>query len=104
MLKRLLIGALLMLASSIHPLYADYSDLQPIAATIENDQITIHVENPTATAESARMQVAVRLANGSTAVLTSAPLTVPGSTTSTVTVSAANTVSEILDDPQPISP
>ena len=104
MLKRLSIGASLLIASSIHPVFADYSDLQTVAATVEDQQIAVQVLNPTSTAESARVQVTVRVADGSTEVLTTAPVTVPGSSTSTVSVSATTTVVAIIEDPQPIGP
>jgi len=102
MLKRLLIGALLLLASSRNPLFADSSDLQLVVTTVQNDQVTFQVDNPNTSTESAvRIQVSVRVADGSTELLTSSSVTVPGSSTATVTVSASETIVEILDDPQP---
>jgi hypothetical protein len=101
MLKKLSIFALLLLASSLHPLFADPSDLQLVATTVDDDQITFQVGNPNTSTDSARIQVSVRVADGSIEVLTSSTVTVAGSSTSTVTVSATDTIVEILDDPQP---
>jgi hypothetical protein len=103
MMKRLL-GALLLLASVFQPLFASYSDLQLVNATIANDQITFQVHNPNTSAESARIQVTVRFADNSTTTLTSSVVTVAGLATSTVTVSAPHTIVTVTDDPQPVLP
>ena len=104
MLKRLLTGALLLLASTFSPLMADYTDLQPVATAVVNNQITIQVDNPNTSAESARIQVAVRVADGATEVLTTSTVTVAGTATLSVTVSATQPIVGIIDDPDPISP
>jgi hypothetical protein len=104
MQKRLFIGALLLRATTFQPLFADYSELQLVGATVAINQVTLQVANPQTSTESARIQVAVRVADGSTEVLTTTTVTVPGSATSTVTVSAPAAIVEILDDPQPIGP
>ena len=104
MLRRFLIGAALALASSCLPLLADYSDLQPIVAAVENDRVTLQLANPTPGAEEARIRVEVKLDDGSIEVLTTAAVTVPGSGISTLTVPASGPIVEIIDDPQPISP
>lgn len=102
MLKRLLLGVLFLLASAFQPLFADPSDLQVVATTVQSDQITFQVGNTNASAESAQIQVTVRVTGGSIEVLTTPTLTVPGSATSAVTVSASDTIIEIIDDPEPI--
>lgn len=104
MLKRIFIGASLLLASSIHPLFADYSDLQTVAAAVQDNQIAVQLQNTNSTAESARIQVAVRVQSGSVEILTIPTVTVPGSGTAVVTASASAPIVQIIDDPQPISP
>ena len=105
MLKRLLIGSCsLLLASSIHPLFADYSDLETVAATVEGDRVAVQVQNPTSTAETARIQVAVRVEDGSIEVLTIPTVTVQASSSAVVTASASAPIVAIIDDPEPISP
>jgi hypothetical protein len=104
MLRRLLVCVSLLLASAFQPSFADPSDLQLVSTTVENNQVAFQVGNPSTSAESARLQVSVRVADGSTEVLTTSTVTVPGSTTSIVTVSASTTIVQIIDDPEPISP
>lgn len=104
MLRKLLVAVLLLIASSLYPLFADYSDLQTVGATVQDNQVTVQVHNPTTTTEAARIQVSVRVDDGSTEVLTVPTVTVDGSVTVSVTASASKTIVEILDDPQPISP
>ena len=104
MLRRLLIGLALLLISGFQPSFADPSDLQVVGTNVQTDQVTVQVENPTASAESVRIQVSVRVADGSSRVLTTSTVTVPGSATSTVSVSAGDTIVQIIDDPEPISP
>jgi hypothetical protein len=104
MLRRLFVGAALLLASSFQPLFADASDVRVVGTTVVDSQITFQIQNSNSTAEPVRVQVAVRVADGSTDVLTTTTVTVPASATTTVTVSAADTVVEIIDDPNPVSP
>jgi hypothetical protein len=104
MLRRLFVGAALLLASSFQPLFADASDVRVVGTTVVDSQITVEVANPNSTAEPVRIQVAVRVADGSTQVLTSTPVTVPGSATASVSVSANDTVVGLVDEPDPVSP
>jgi hypothetical protein len=104
MSRKLSYGLALSLALGATPLMADYSDVQLVGTTVANQHVTVQVGNPNASAESVRIQVVVRVADGSTEVLTTSTVTVAGSSTSSVSVSAANTIVAIIDDPEPISP
>ena len=101
MFKRLLIGLLLVLPSSIQPLLADPTDLQATTAAVADDQIVIQIDNPNETAESASIQVAVKVEGGSTEVLTVPTVTVGASSTVFVTARASAAIVQIIDDPQP---
>ena len=101
MLKRLLFGALLLLVSTFQPLRADPTDLQATTAGVAVDQIVIQVDNPSTTAESAGIQVTVKVEGGSTEVLTIPTVTVEASSTVLVSARASAPIVQIIDDPQP---
>ena len=104
MMKRLLLCAAVLLALPIRPLRADYTDLQPTTAAVVDDLIIIQVDNPNTTAESASIQVAVQVEDGSTEILTTATVTVDGSSTVFVSARASAPIVQIIDEPDPISP
>jgi hypothetical protein len=104
MSRKFFVGTSVLLASSVFPLLADYTDLQPTAAAVENDRVIVQVDNPNAVTETARIQITVRVADGSIESLTVPTVTVQASSSTLVTASASATIVQIIDDPQPISP
>ena len=98
----LLTSAITLLAASL--CLAAYSDLVCTVQDVAGDTVSVSVHNPTASPETARVRMTVRLVGGNSETLTSGNVTVSSSATSSVEVRASQSISVILEGPEPISP
>ena len=104
MLKRTLVSVFVLCLATSGVLWADSTDLQVVGANISGNQVSVTVDNPNASPETARVLVSVRLVDGTTPTLVTSTVTVNGGATSTVSVISTQEILEIVEDPQPISP
>jgi hypothetical protein len=84
------------------PALAEYSDLEATLNGLSGKTVTVSVHNPTSGPVSARVRVVVRLADDTYFLLTSTSFTVAADTTASISLSAPASVTDIIDDPEPI--
>jgi len=75
-----------------------------VGTSVLGNQISVAIHNPSASAETSRVQVVVSLADGTTVTLVTGNITVAGGATTTVSLTASTSIVSITEDPQPISP
>ncbi len=75
-----------------------------VGSSVLGNQISVAIHNPSASAETSRVQVVVNLGDGTTVTLVSGNITVDGGATTTVSLTASGSIVSITEDPQPISP
>ena len=104
-MRKLSIGiAVLATIAAVTLSLASYLDLEITSSGLSGNQISVTVHNPETSSETARIRASVRLSDQTTITLTSSNITFPADSITTVTLTAAHAVVEIIDDPQPISP
>ncbi len=85
------------------PSLAGYADLQASTSGVSGPTVTVSVNNPTTNSVTARVRVVVKLDDDTYYILTSAAFTVTSGATTSVSITAPQSVAEIEDNPEPIS-
>jgi len=85
-------------------LRASSTEPQIVGTSVSGNQISVALHNPDASPETARVQVSVFLADGTTRTLVTPNVTVDGGSTTSVSITASDAIVAIVEDPQPISP
>ncbi len=104
MLKRTLVSMLVLCLATGGVMWASATDPQIVGASVSGNQVNVSLHNPDASPETARVQVSVVLADGSTRTLVTGNVTVDGGATTSVSLTASDAIVAIVEDPQPISP
>lgn len=86
----------------VSPVWAVGSGLQVSLSGWSGRTVTVLVHNTTSSTVSARVSIGVVLADGTSTTLTSASFSVAAGTTSSVAISAPQTLLAIDDNPEPI--
>jgi hypothetical protein len=85
------------------PALAEYSALQATTIGSSGQTVTVLVHNPTSSPVSARVRVVVKIDDETYRLLTSTSFTVAAGSTASISLSAPEAISEIIDDPEPIA-
>lgn len=78
--------------------------LEATAVAVVDNSVSISIHNADEDADTARITLSVELVDGTTQTLTSGNVTVAGGATVSISLSAAQRIVAIGDDPDPITP
>jgi sensor domain CHASE-containing protein len=104
MIQRALLALAVLAALSSGRSVAADPDLQVAATAVAENSVSISIHNSDSASETTRITMSVQLSTGAEQTLTSSNVTVAGGATVFITLSAAQTIVAIGDDPEPIPP